>query len=85
MDTALGRRRIEDELRLAILLLHSVGMTNHDGVVWITVRGNAQTEQTRVDPKGEDRRPQDNEQCAHNGLPEPLPEFGRCQRHETRL
>ena len=57
MDTSLRRRRIEDELRLAILLLHSVGMTNHDGVVWIAVRGNTQAEQTGVDPKGEDHRP----------------------------
>ena len=57
VNAGLSLRRIEDELRLAILLLHSVGMTNHDGIVWITVRGNAQAEQTGVDPKGEDRRP----------------------------
>ena len=44
MRASLWRWRIEDELGLAVLLLHGVGMADHHGAIWITVRGNPQAE-----------------------------------------
>ena len=60
VDAGLRNRWVEDELRLPVLLLDGVGMTNHDGAIWIMVRDLAQAEQTEVNPEGQDRRPQDN-------------------------
>ena len=84
-QAGLRGRRIEDEFRLPVFLLHGVGMANHDGAIWIMVRGKAQPEKTQVDPIGKEQRPQGNEKCHYKPSFKPVPEFGCRQRHEAKL
>ena len=85
MHAGLRRRRIKDELRFPVLLLHGVGMTHHDRAVGIAVSGHSQAEQTEVDSECQNRRPQHADNRTHKDSSEPLPEFARCQHHEARL
>jgi len=85
IHTGLGRGRIEDELRLPILLLHGIGTTHDDRAVGFAVRSHPQAEQAEVNSERQNTRSQYTDNRTHKDSLEPLPEFGRCQRHEARL
>jgi len=81
VHASLRRRRVEDELRLSILLLHGVVMTHHDRAIRIALSSHPQTEQAEVDSERHNGRAQHEDNRAQKDSPEPLPEFGSCQRH----
>src|SRR3954453_4786650 len=61
-------RRIEDELRLPILLQPGVRMTDYDRTIRLAVRRHAQPEDAKIHTKCQDGCPQNKKQDAEKDL-----------------
>jgi len=85
IDAGLGRGRIEDELRFAVLLQDSVVATHHNRAIGIAAGDHTQTEEPQVHEKRQQRSPEKKENEAQENSPEPLSEDRRRKCHEARL
>jgi hypothetical protein len=86
IHAGLRSRRIEDELRLPVLLQDGVIVVDHDRSIRISVRRNADTKNGEICSECQKGRPQQNQQRGEEDPPEPIPEIpSRGLGHEARL
>lgn len=86
IDAGLRRWRIEDELRLPVLLEHSVVVTHHDRAIGIPTGSQANPKDSEVHAKGQNSGCRTNENRPENDPPDPLPKLlDRELTHEARL
>jgi hypothetical protein len=85
VHAGLRARRVEDELRLPILLQDGVVMSDDYRTVRIPIRDHAQAEQTKINCKRQKARPENREDCAQKNLPQSISEIGHSLVHDARL
>jgi len=81
----LRRRRIEDKLRLPIFLLNRVVVAHHDRAVSIPLGDHPQLKKPKVHAKGQNGRPENEEQQGQKSAPQPVSKIGCSLAHEARL
>jgi hypothetical protein len=69
-DAGFGLRRIEDELRLSVLLRDGIVMIHRDGAIRVSIGGRAKTEDSEINREGKKSCPQDDEQRSNKNSPE---------------
>jgi len=69
VHAGLRSRRVENELRLPVLLQHGVRMAHYDRAIGIPVGSSPQAEQTEVDHVREGRRRQNEEKTPEEDSP----------------
>ena len=84
VDASFRPRRVEDELRFAILLRYGIVVGDHDPAVWIPIRRQTHAKHGRVHAEGKHRRCEDQKHGREKDSPEAIPE-GESLCHEARL
>ena len=80
-----GRRRVEDELCLAVLLQDGVIMTDDYRSVRIAMGKNSQPEQTQIHDKCQDCETEDKQNGTQEDPPYSISQIERSVHHEARL
>ena len=84
MNTGFRRRRIEDELRLAVLLQNCIVASYHNRAVRIPIRGQAQAKHRKVCSESHQRRRKNKEDDAEEDSPEAISQSERLG-HEVLI
>lgn len=73
IHTGFGSGRIENELRLSVLLQHGVVAAHRHRSVWVAVRGYTYPKNTKVHPEAKNSEPQYAKQDGQEDAPQPIP------------
>lgn len=85
MDTVLRPRRIENELRFPVLLLHCVIVRHHDRAISFP-SGNPDPEHKRIRSVRQNHCRDGEQQHSKQYPPHPPPQIVNCERwHDARL